>query len=67
MTSGLYDTIVTMIVVESFALYIASFILFIGPWGSDSSVTNVLFPMVTETQVRASSRPLTYQNLVSSL
>ena len=51
-TSGLYDAIVT-ILVESCALYAASFILFIGPWGSGSSVANVFFPMVAETQVRA--------------
>lgn len=51
-TGGLYKTVAT-ILIESCALYTASFILFIGPWGSGSSVANVFFPVVAETQVRA--------------
>ena len=51
-TTGLYKAIVT-ILVESCALYAASFILFLGPWGSQSSVANIFFPVLAQAQVRA--------------
>lgn len=57
--TGLYKAVAT-ILIESCALYAASFILFIGPWGANSSVANIFFPVVAETQVRVLHIPLTY-------
>ena len=66
-TTGLYRAIVT-ILVESCALYAASFILFLGPWGSLSSVANIFFPVLAQAQVRAIFYILLkYGNLFSSL
>lgn len=48
----LYKTIVTMLI-ESSALYAASFLLYIGPWGANSNVSDIFFPLLAETQVRA--------------
>ena len=48
--SGLYKTIVTVLI-ESCALYALSFLLFIGPWGADSGIQYVFFPILIETQV----------------
>lgn len=53
-TSGLYKTIVTMLV-ESSALYAVSYLLFIGPWGAQSSVSNAFFPILATTQVSVCS------------
>lgn len=49
---GLYKTTVTVLV-ESGALYAVSYILFIGPWAANSVATNIFFPILVETQVRA--------------
>ena len=49
---GLYGTAATMLV-ESCALYAVSYILFIGPWAIGSPVSNIFFPILAETQVRA--------------
>lgn len=49
---GLYNTAVT-ILIESCALYAVSYILFIGPWAIGSPVSNIFFPILAETQVRA--------------
>ena len=43
------------ILIESCALYAASFMLFIGPWGAQSRVAQIFYPMLSETQVRAVS------------
>jgi len=51
-TSGLYKAVVT-ILVESCALYAASFILFLVPWGLQHPITNMFFPIVAQTQVIA--------------
>ena len=48
----LYNTIVT-ILVESCALYTVSYLLFLGPWASQSPVCNAFFPMLAGSQVRA--------------
>jgi hypothetical protein len=53
--TGLYNAIVTVLI-ESCALYAVSFLLFIGPWGANSLVEYVFFPVLIETQVRISSR-----------
>ena len=47
----LYKTIVTMLI-ESSALYAASFLLYIGPWGADSNISDIFFPLLAGTQVR---------------
>ena len=49
---GLCKTAATLLV-ESFALYAVSYILFIGPWGANSGATNIFFPILVEAQVRA--------------
>ena len=48
----IYKTIVTMLI-ESSALYAASFILYIGPWGANSDISDVFFSLLVDTQVRA--------------
>lgn len=53
-TTRLYKTIVTMLI-ESSALYAASFLLYIGPWGANSNIANIFFPILAETQVCASN------------
>ena len=58
-TSGLYKTIVTMFV-ESFALYTVIFLLFIGTWGAKSYFVYTFFPILVETQVRATFAILGY-------
>ena len=50
---GLCEAIVTMLV-ESCALYAVSSLLVIGPWGAQNPVTNAFFPILAQTQVRAS-------------
>jgi hypothetical protein len=50
--TGLYKTIVTMLI-ESSALYAASFLLYIGPWGANSDISDIFFPILAEIQVRA--------------
>jgi hypothetical protein len=55
-TNGLYKTILTMLV-ESFALYTVSFLLFIGSWSAKSYLVYTFFPILVETQVRAVLRP----------
>jgi hypothetical protein len=49
--SGLYKTIITMLV-ESGALYAASFVLLVGSWAGQSLIELVTFQIVPETQVR---------------
>jgi hypothetical protein len=49
--SGLYKGIITMLV-ESGALYAASFVLFFGPWASASAFQLVTFQTLPEVQVR---------------
>ena len=48
----LYGALVT-ILVESCAIYTASYLLFLGPWASGSPIWNAFFPMLVEAQVRA--------------
>ena len=50
-TGGIYKAVINMLI-ESCALYAVSYILFIGPWASGSSVSNIFFPILAETQVR---------------
>ena len=50
--SGLYKTIITMLV-ESGALYAASFVLLVGSWAGQSLVELVTFQIIPEIQVRA--------------
>ena len=50
--SGLYKTIVTMLV-ESSALYTIGFLLYIGSWGAQSFLVNAFSPLCAETQVRS--------------
>jgi len=73
--SGLYKAIATVLV-ESCALYAASFILFMGAWGSGSPTANIFFPIVAETQViapfliiyrAANRRALTSTTMVSGV
>ena len=49
--SGLYKQIITMLV-ESGALYAASFVLLVGPWASGSVVQYITFQITPEIQVR---------------
>lgn len=53
-TIRLYKTIVTMLI-ESSALYAVVFLLYIGPWGANSNISDFFFPILAETQVRALS------------
>ena len=48
--SKLYEALVTVIV-ESCALYTASYLLFLGPWVSSSPVCDAFFPMLATNQV----------------
>ena len=50
--TGLYKTIVTMLI-ESSAIFAASSLLFLGFWGSGSYVADVFSVIQAETQVRA--------------
>lgn len=50
--SGLYKAVITMLI-EPCALYVVSFVLFIGPWGAGSHAQFIFFPILAETQVRA--------------
>lgn len=59
-TNGLYKTIVTMLV-ESFALYTVTFLLFIGTWGAKSNFVYTFFPILVETQVR----PTCFRNVAT--
>ena len=49
---GLYRAVVNMLI-ESCALYAASYVLFIGPWAAGSSISNIFFPILAEAQVCA--------------
>ena len=49
--SGLYKTIVTMLV-ESGALYAASFALLVGPWASKIIIQLITLQTLPEVQVR---------------
>lgn len=51
-TGGVFKAIITMLV-ESCALYAASSLLFLGPWGGGSAASNIFFPILGETQVIA--------------
>ena len=53
-TGGVYRAIITMLI-ESCALYAVSYLLFVAPWASQSSVSNAFFPILAETQVRVVS------------
>ena len=55
-TGGLYNALVTMLI-ESSALYAASFLLFIGPWSAGNPSANIFSPILTGTQVRPMSTP----------
>ena len=48
--SGLYKIITTMLV-ESCALYAATFLLFLVPWWVDSVVADTFWPVLIEVQV----------------
>jgi hypothetical protein len=50
-TNGLFKAIIAMLV-ESFALYTVTYLLFIGTWGGKSYLVYTFFPILTETQVR---------------
>jgi hypothetical protein len=49
-TSGLYSTIITMLV-ESCALYAAAFLLFLVPWWANSVIAATFWPVLNEIQV----------------
>ena len=49
--SGLYKTIITMLV-ESGALYAASFVSLVGPWASQSIIKYTTFQIFPAIQVR---------------
>lgn len=48
---GFYKAVSAMLI-ESYALYVANFILFIGSWGASSSLQHTFFPILAEVQVR---------------
>ena len=52
--SGLYTAVLAIVamIVESYALYAVNFLLFIGPWGANSYIANIFFPILIQTQVR---------------
>ena len=50
-TFRIYDAIVTMLV-ESFALYAGSFLLFIATWGPGNDIQNVFYQFLIAAQVR---------------
>ena len=52
---GLCKTIVTMLV-ESCALFAVNSLLVIAPWGTKNPTTNIFFPILAQTQVRAPPR-----------
>jgi hypothetical protein len=52
LTSGLYETIITMLV-ESSAIYTIGFLLYIVTWGTDSFLVNAFAPFCTDSQVRS--------------
>jgi len=39
--------------IESSALYAVVFLLYIGPWGANSNISDFFFPVLVETQVIA--------------
>ena len=49
---GLYKTIIT-IVVESYALFAVSNLLFLAPWAAGHRLVNVFFPIFVQIQVRS--------------
>lgn len=49
--TGLYKALITMFI-ESYSLYAATFLLFIGSWAANSWAANIFFPILAETQVR---------------
>lgn len=48
----LYGIVIT-ILVESCALYVVSFVLYIGPWGAGDGAQLIFFPILTQVQVIA--------------
>ena len=50
--TGLYTTVVTMLI-ESYALYAAGFLLYMVPWATGSSISSIFDGFVGATQVRA--------------
>ena len=55
--SGLYSTIVTMLI-ESCALYTCAILLYVIPWWANSDVSTTFGSILTETQVRNVFTPL---------
>lgn len=51
-TNGLYGAIITMLI-ESFALYAVTFLLFIGSWGADSNLQYLFSAILAQVQVIA--------------
>ena len=47
---GLYRAIYTMLI-ESYALYVVNFVLFIGTWGANNGLQYTFFQVLAETQV----------------
>ena len=50
--SGFYKTTIT-ILVESYALYAVSNLLFLAPWAAGHRLVNVFFPIFVQVQVRS--------------
>jgi hypothetical protein len=44
-------TAVIVMIVESYAIYSVTFLVFLGLWGAQSPVTNAFFPILVQTQV----------------
>jgi len=50
--TGLYKTVITMLI-ESSAIYTASSLLFLGPWGSGNHIADMFLSILAEIQVCA--------------
>ena len=50
-TAGLYKTAIT-IIVESYALFAVSFLMYIGPWATKSPLQYIFLQILVQTQVR---------------
>ena len=46
---------INTILVESCALYAATYVLYFGPWGAGNYAASIFFPILVEVQVRAAS------------
>lgn len=55
--SGLYNTVVTMLV-ESCVLYAVASLLFMGPLGAESEIQGIFAPIFVNIQVRVAHRNL---------